>query len=399
MTIQEYLFDGLNLSKIQVEAVMRLADVCGLQPLMEFQLATAKKQSAAATEQFNKKQQSKADKAADNPSKGFSTDGEDNDEYKTASLDELMGAASWNDIFYDENGNPTGGYTPSSISRQDVNRVMAKDETTDEDFNDESTQAVEQTDVRKVIMAIGELAAEPTAVCLGIASQAADAISLVSEDRSKTEDNWDEAERDRAFGWDVDERLNDVDKLKKMAKQRGIDADSILADEPQSVGNTTQTPDEQNATIKQSIDRTLKLVAKANEKIALRKSIQDADAMQRFNSKVNALYGLVYEFTHDYPSDPFGDAFKTVDGYDEYQGKIDSAVSKPKYRINQNVSDSYGRRYEPIEVKLAKVNQSRKRSGRPKLTLDEYKQMIGGQRSSDDDAFTAALSTDTNGAN
>ena len=193
MTIQEYLFDGLNLSKIQVEAVMRLADVCGLQPLMEFQLATAKKQSAAATEQFNKKQQSKADKAATNPSKGFSTDGDDDDEYKTASLDELMGAASWNDIFYDENGNPTGGYTPRSISRQDVNRVLDKDETTNEDFNDESTQAVEQTDARNVIMAIGELAAEPTAVCLGIADQAADAISLVSEDISKTEANWDEA--------------------------------------------------------------------------------------------------------------------------------------------------------------------------------------------------------------
>jgi hypothetical protein len=144
----------------------------------------------------------------------------------------------------------------------------------------------------------------------------------------------------------------------------------------------------------------MKLVAKANEKIGINQSNKDVDANQLFGSKVKSLYGLVYEFTHDYPSDPFGDAFKALSGYDDYQGKIDSAVSKPESSINQNGSDSYGRRYqEPIEVKWAKVNQSRKRSGRPTLTLDEYKQMISGQRSADDDAFTAALSTATNGVN
>ena len=170
----------------------------------------------------------------------------------------------------------------------------------------------------------------------------------------------------------------------------------LARDEPLSVGDTTQTPDEQNAAIKQSIDRTMKLVAKANEKIGLNRYLKDVDAKRRFASKVNSLYGLVYEFTHDYPSDPFGDAFKAVSGYDDYQGKIDSAVSKPKFRINQNGSDSYGRRHqEPIEVKLAKVNLSRQRSGRPKLTMAQYIQMTSGESSPEDDAFNAAI----NGAN
>lgn len=131
MTVYEYLIDGLNLSTAQCEAIMKLADVCGLTPIMEARSLRAK--GKQISDEQKKVQMTVANQTTskDDPTETDEDvtplfDDDDDDEY-TASVDELLGVQNWNDGGFDDNGDSTGVFSPSLSSKKDIDRVLDKD--------------------------------------------------------------------------------------------------------------------------------------------------------------------------------------------------------------------------------------------------------------------------------
>lgn len=130
MTVYEYLIDGLNLSTAQCEAIMKLADVCGLTPIMEARSLRAKGKQIS-----DEKKKVQMNVANQTTSKVDPTEtdedvtplfDEDEDE-DTAAVDELLNVQNWNDGGFDDNGDSTGVFSPSLSSKKDVARVLDKD--------------------------------------------------------------------------------------------------------------------------------------------------------------------------------------------------------------------------------------------------------------------------------
>jgi len=151
MTVYEYLIDGLNLSTAQCEAIMKLADVCGLTPIMEVRSLRAKGKLVSDEQkkvQMNIANQttSKDDPAeTDEDVTPLFADDEDDDEY-TASVDELLNVQNWNDGGFDDNGDSTGVFSPSLSSKKDVARVLDKNKTQSLKAFDEDRKSIFNTE-------------------------------------------------------------------------------------------------------------------------------------------------------------------------------------------------------------------------------------------------------------
>lgn len=133
MTVYEYLIDGLSLSTAQCEAIMKLADVCGLTPIMEARSLRAKGKQISNAKKKVQMNVANQTTSKDDPTETdedvtplFDDDDDDDDEY-TASVDELLNVQNWNDGGFDDNGDSTGVFSPSLSSKKDIARVLDKD--------------------------------------------------------------------------------------------------------------------------------------------------------------------------------------------------------------------------------------------------------------------------------